>query len=475
MNALFNFLRARWGWIVAAGLAAAAVGGWYWYQNYQADLARAQQAAALRTEPLRRGDLAARVSATGSLQPIRQANLAFLLPGTVQAVLVESGAAVTAGQVLARLDAVELELAVAQAENALQIAELRRQKLLAGPSADDVAVAKANLRAANASAGDIARGAGPQEAEIAKLKYDSVNEDFRKLNEQYNNLVVFAEEYPQFAPPQSALDSLKANQEAAYYQAEIARLQWEQAKKPSDPGALSVAYARIHQAQAQLDQLQAELPAVQVQQADLSVAQAELALAQARLRLSRAELRAPFAGVVAAVNIKAGEPANAGAAALVLLDPSQFRLDVTVSEVDVAQLAAGQLVSVTVDALPDAPLGGVVERLAPTPTLVGGAVNYIVRVLLSEAAAGLRSGMSATVQVTVAEVRDVVLAPNWAIRRDRQSGQAFLSVQAGETTQEVPITTGLRGEVYTEIRAGAQAGDTAAIDTAGLTPLGAGQ
>ncbi|MBP7691781.1 MAG: efflux RND transporter periplasmic adaptor subunit, partial [Anaerolineales bacterium] len=215
--------------------------------------------------------------------------------------------------------------------------------------------------------------------------------------------------------------------------------------------------------------------AVQVQQADLSVAQAELALAQARLRLSRAELRAPFAGVVAAVNLKAGEPANAGAAALVLLDPSQFRLDVTVSEVDVAQLAAGQLVSVTVDALPDAPLAGVVERLAPTPTLVGGAVNYIVRVLLSEAEAGLRSGMSATVQVTVAEVRDVVLAPNWAIRRDRQSGQAFLSVQAGETTQEVPITTGLRGEVYTEIRAGAQAGDTAAIDTAGLTPLGAGQ
>lgn len=469
-----KLLRANWGWLVLLLLAGAGAGGWYWYDQDQAAQARAKQAAALRTATLAAGDLRATVSATGSLQAVRQANLAFRLPGTVQEVLVKSGAAVTAGQVLARLEAADLELAVTQAENALEIARLRRDKLLAGPTADDVAVAKANLRAANASAADIARGAGPQEAQIAKINYDNAYENFRKLNEQYTNLVDFFNQHPQFPAPQATLDNLKANQESAYYQAEIARLQWNQAKQPGDPGALTVAYARIHQAQAQLDQLQAKLPEVQAQQADLSVAQAQLALDQARQRLARAELRAPFAGVIAAVNVKAGEPAGAGAPAFVLLDASQFRLEVTVSEVDVTQLAAGQPVSVTVDALPQTPLAGRVERLAPTATVVGGAVNYLVRVLLDAGAAGLRAGMSATVQVTVAEVRGVLLAPNWAIRRDRQTGQAYLSVQDGQTTKEVPIVTGLRGEGATEVKSGAAAGTVAAVDTSRTTPFGEG-
>ncbi len=47
-----------------------------------------------------------------------------------------------------------------------------------------------------------------------------------------------------------------------------------------------------------------------------------------------------------------------------MLDTAQFRLEVSVNEVDVAQLAPGQPVSVTVDALPEAPLAGRVERLA---------------------------------------------------------------------------------------------------------------
>lgn len=470
MQAVISFLKARWGWLLALGLAAAAAGSWWWYQGYQAEQARAAQAAARRTETIQRGDLAARVSATGSLLPLRQVNVAFLLPGVVQAVLVKNGDAVAAGQVLARLEAADLELAVSQAEDALAIAELRRQKVLAGPSEADLAVARANLRAANAAAADAARGAGPQEAEIAKLRYDSAYEDFRKLNEQYNNLVEFANQNPRFAPPASTLETLKANQEAAYYQAEIARLQWEQAKR-TDPGAVTVAYARIAQAKAQLEQLQAPVSEVQIAQADLSVEQAQLALDQARQRLARAELRAPMAGIISVVNIRAGEPVGAGSPAFVLLDTAQFRLEVSVNEVDVAQLAPGQPVSVTVDALPEAPLAGRVERLAPTPTVVGGAVNYTVRVLLDQTEAGLRAGMSATVQVTVAEAQDVVLAPNWAIRRDRQSGQAFVSLLDGDATREVPVTTGLRGESYTEITAGVQPGAVAAVTTSAASPF----
>jgi HlyD family secretion protein len=227
-----------------------------------------------------------------------------------------------------------------------------------------------------------------------------------------------------------------------------------------------VAYAQVAQARAVLSQTMAGPTTLQLLQADLDVAQAQTAVERARLRLGQAELVAPFSGVVGSVGAKAGEPAGAGAAAIVLLDISRFHLDVSVDEVDVAQLAVGQPVSVTVDALPGVVLGGRIERLAPSATAAGGLVNYTVRLGLDDTASALRAGMSATAQIVVAEAYDVVLVPNWAIRRDRRTGQAYASLKTGETLSEVPITTGLRGEQYTEVLAGVAPGDVAAVSTA---------
>ncbi len=208
MQRVVKIVRASWQWIALAAVAALGLTGYVWYQNYQDEQARLAALAALRTESIGRGDLVAVVSATGSLQPDRQASLFFLVPGTVQAVLVESGQTVTAGQVLARLNSAELRLAIAQAESGVEIAKLNRLKLLASPTDDDIAIAKANLRAANAAAADLQRGAGPQEAEIAKLQYDNARADYQAAADQYNSLVEFAEQNPRFAPSGEALDQL---------------------------------------------------------------------------------------------------------------------------------------------------------------------------------------------------------------------------------------------------------------------------
>jgi len=139
---------------------------------------------------------------------------------------------------------------------------------------------------------------------------------------------------------------------------------------------------------------------------------------------------------------------------------------VNVDEVDVVLLGAGQLVSVTVDALPGVTLAGHVDRIAPTATTVGGLVNYLVRLSLDDSAEALRTGMSATASIRVAEVAEAILVPNWAIRRDRRTGQAYASLLRGDDLVEVPIVTGLRGAAYTEVLEGVAVGDVAAISTA---------
>ena len=232
-------LRAILPWLILAVIVAGGVGGYYYYQQLQAEKARAAEAAALRTETIARGDITARVSATGSILPTQQSNLFFAVPGTVVAVLVESGDTVKTGQLLARVDATTLALAVQQAEDAVTVAQITRDQLLAGPRAGDVAVAQANLRAANARAAEVSGGAADEEVAIAQLRYDNLLADYQNLNNQYNTLVQFAADNPRFAPSQDTLDSLKSTMEAAYFTAEVARLQLVQTQSGGGDGPVS--------------------------------------------------------------------------------------------------------------------------------------------------------------------------------------------------------------------------------------------
>ena len=90
----------------------------------------------------------------------------------------------------------------------------------------------------------------------------------------------------------------------------------------------------------------------------------QLKVLQARLDAAKAgvaafEVIAPFDGVVAEMNAKQGGSINAGESAVTIADFSSWLVKTTdLTEIDVVQLAEGQPVTVTLDALPDMNLKG---------------------------------------------------------------------------------------------------------------------
>ena len=119
------------------------------------------------------------------------------------------------------------------------------------------------------------------------------------------------------------------------------------------------------QAEATLDRLtrgpaEEDLAALQVQ-----VDQADIAVRQAESALENTELTAPIDGVVSAINIRPNEVPNPALPAIVLTDTSDFHIELDVDEIDIAQLAVGQPAVVTIDALNDLELNGVVSRIEP--------------------------------------------------------------------------------------------------------------
>ena len=94
-----------------------------------------------------------------------------------------------------------------------------------------------------------------------------------------------------------------------------------------------------------------EQTSTRVEAAQASVAQANVALDAARLNLERAQVRAPTAGLVTNLDMRAGAYAQAGRAALALVDANSFYVEGYFEETKLPRIHVGDRVRVT-------PMGG---------------------------------------------------------------------------------------------------------------------
>ena len=104
-------------WIILAVVVALIVGGVYF--TTRSTTSQASASALLtnaQTVAVTRTTLFTSVDSTGSLIPEAELNLAFGTSGTVEQVNVEVGDSVKQGEVLATLDATDLQNAVTKAE-----------------------------------------------------------------------------------------------------------------------------------------------------------------------------------------------------------------------------------------------------------------------------------------------------------------------------------------------------------------------
>ncbi|HTP10003.1 MAG TPA: efflux RND transporter periplasmic adaptor subunit, partial [Anaerolineae bacterium] len=374
--------------------------------------------------------------------------------GTVREVLVNEGDPVKQGDVIAKLDTDNLELAVRQAEQALATQKLVYTQAIS-PTDSDVAAAEAVLASASASLKQLST---PDDIalQIARLQADSANESKRQVQMQWDKI----SDKPFGGTPRDMLQSQLAQATMA---AQIAQLQYENVKRGGTESQKAAARAQIAQAQAQLQKLLGDDRTRAL--AEAQVKQAELNLEAAKQRLTDAVLTSPIAGIVSELNVKVGEQVGTGALrpAAVVADLSSFHIDVGIDENSIGALKEEQPVVISIDALPDQQLTGRVDYIAPTATDTGGVVTYKVIIGLDKTDQPVRGGMSANADV-ITDVRDnVLIVPNWTIRIDRQTGKSYVYVQRGDKVEEIEIVTGLRNAEQSEVTSGLNEGDVLVV------------
>jgi membrane fusion protein (multidrug efflux system) len=174
----------------------------------------------------------------------------------------------------------------------------------------------------------------------------------------------------------------------------------------------------------------------------------------ARLQLSYTEIRAPFAGVVAARQVRLGQTVQPNTALFRVTDPSPLKAHVFVPERELKRLKPGQTASVHVDAVPGKAFLAKVTLVSPT--IDTRSATFKTTVEIDDAKGDLRPGMFARIGIVFDRKPQALQIPRVALIETDGDRSVFI-VQDGVARQRsidtgltdagnVEVVSGLRGD-----------------------------
>jgi macrolide-specific efflux system membrane fusion protein len=126
-----------------------------------------------------------------------------------------------------------------------------------------------------------------------------------------------------------------------------------------------------------------------------------------------------------------------------------------------------QTASVTLAALPDTEVSGVVTAVSQVSTVVDNVVEYPVTIALEHAPKSLKDGMTAEAAVVVQSASNVLLLPSAAITTT--GSVSTVKVLSKGVQKTVVVTLGIVGTSFTQITSGVSEGETIVEPTASVS------
>lgn len=330
-------------------------------------LARGPKPTIVRTEQPQRGELVEFVSAPGEIEPKKHVAISAKVSARIIELPFEEGDRVTAGDpnadppvapsVLVRLDAKDLE-----------------SQLLSATASREAQAAQIKVEKASISA---------QQATLIGLSA-TLKQAERDLERQRELLQSKDVSQSAFDQVKLKLDDLNSQYQAAMHRLEAAKL------------------------------------SLVVFEHNLEAADARIT--QAREALSYTTITAPIDGIVTRINAEVGELVmtgtmnNPGTVIIAVGDLSEMLVVAQVDESDVGKLKVGQAARAHIQAWPDKVFAGKVRAIALSNQRgIEGSKYYEAEILLLDPNEQIFTGMTADVDIEVAEHKDVLILPSQAV------------------------------------------------------------
>jgi HlyD family secretion protein len=368
--------------------------------------AQPQTSTSIAKTPAPRESSAGGVTASGVVTSKNQAQFMANASGSVQSVQTSVGAKVNKGDILvvlsgrekmkAAVDGAQLELLSAQQE-------LDAVKRDAGKTR---AAALVRLAEANKALDDAVRrreyrnqrNGSDSSINAAKADYILAKDRFDKTKDAYAYYADLSDDNINKA---GALTALSAAQKA--YDKAVANLNYltgmpNQLDVDQSEANLEAAKAEVANAELAFDRVKNGPDTETLTIAQARVSNAESQLMASQTALDEMEIKAPFDGSVGKLNVHSGDWVTPGQLIVAVVDLQHLQVETTdLSERDVSKVKTGEPVTVFVKAL-NLNVTGAVAEIASMSDSLGGDVVYKTVISLDSAPEGLLPGMSVDVR-----------------------------------------------------------------------------
>jgi len=416
---LSRLSKRTWLITIAALFAFALLIYWLWpSKKAAAEEETVDIVVSVRVAQAERGSIAAEVTALGTIFPREQATVSPKINAQIKNMPLLKNKPVKAGDVLATLEARDLQAQRAEAASALDEAQANLRLLSGGtiPEAnvqDDKALRDARANVANARA--------TYERRLGLFEHGGIS----KKDLEASQLALTTAE-----------NDLRAAEAAA-------RLH----QTATNPNNRAAAAARAKQAQDRLANLDTQL--------------------------SYAVIRAPFAGVITDQFQYQGEFAAAGAKLFNIADVSEVIVKAPVSDTVATDLKVGDPATVLPQELPDEKIEGKISLISRASDPQNRTVEIWVN--LKNEGGRLRANSAAKVTVATNTATDAIIVPTPAVTLKATNADegTVMVVDENSVAHETKVTVGIRTADQMEITSGLQGGETVVIEGNYALPDGA--
>ena len=206
-----------------------------------------------------------------------------------------------------------------------------------------------------------------------------------------------------------------------------------------------------------MQQLLAGADPADIEAAQIAIDQATTNVEAARLSLERAVLTSPIGGTVTEVTAGSGEIVGTGPL-LTITDLNDLRVELYVDESDMALIAPGHVVNITLQADSDSQYFGEIVHVSPALATIDGVQVLRAESSIENPPAYLRPGMTASLQVIASTASNALLVPLDALRELSAGSYAVFVVEDGQPKMR-PVEVGIMDFANAEILSGLEKGD----------------
>ena len=364
----------------------------------------------VKTVKVEEKSMGEKVYASGSIELQDKQEVIARDNRVLQRLYVKSGDRVKAGQLLAVLECIYEEKALADARASLVMEEAEYKRVI-NPSAEDLAIGKA-------------------EFEQAKINYNNSQTSLQRKEVLYAAGAISTQEL-----------------EASHQESQIQETTFLKAQKQYDILCNGPREADRQAVEAKLARVQA-------------------AVQTAEEELARYIIKADMDGVVLNLESRIGDMVRAGEKFIIIGQPEILHIRVGISEGDAARVKLGQKVVIEAAAIPGKKFSGKVTEVAGLARVKESTntrqVEVPVRVSVEDKSGLLKPGYSVDLEIISVAAKKRLVIPYEALHEGKEIKQVWVCDDGKARLQTV--TTGVEGELSLEVTKGLKKGDSLIVD-----------